>query len=225
MLEHTASAPARAHEALVRAARSSWSTAQDVRRLATRILEDPQQSRYLRRWLSTYRRSTLDLELPWLPFQVIDRLDAVLDRSSRVFEFGGGGSTVWLARRVGEVVTAEHDPEWHALLTERTRQFAGVTVLDLDMSPGLDDYVASIDAFPDGFFDLVVVDGRERVRCFHHALPKVRPGGVLILDDSQRDRYARAFGIAGEHRHVTIRGLAPCKTTRAHTTVWTVRDA
>jgi predicted O-methyltransferase YrrM len=49
-------------------------------------------------------------------------------------------------------------------------------------------YVETIDRV-DGAFDLVVVDGRARVACAERALPRLAPGGVLLLDDAWRRRY------------------------------------
>ena len=43
---------------------------------------------------------------------------------------------------------------------------------------------------PDASLDLVVVDGRARVECARRAMPKVKPGGLLLLDDTSRERYA-----------------------------------
>ena len=50
-------------------------------------------------------------------------------------------------------------------------------------------YAQAIDAFPDRYFDLVVVDGRARPSCILHARDKVKPGGILLLDQSERPYY------------------------------------
>ncbi len=50
-------------------------------------------------------------------------------------------------------------------------------------------YVRSIDRFIDKSLDLVIIDGRARLSCITHALKKIRPGGYLMLDDSERERY------------------------------------
>ncbi|WP_125776224.1 O-methyltransferase [Antribacter gilvus] len=192
-----------------------------VVRIGSIIAADPQQARYLGRWFSTVRRSTLDLAMPWLPFAVIDRLDGVLTDRSRVFEFGGGGSTLWLSPRVGEVVTAEHDPEWVEYLRGRTAAAQSVTLLVRSAANDYADYVGSIDEYPDDHFDAVIVDGRQRVRCFERALAKVRPGGLLILDDSQREHYREAFRLASGWPRATLRGLTPTKTMAGTTTLWT----
>jgi hypothetical protein len=50
-------------------------------------------------------------------------------------------------------------------------------------------YVKSIDRFSDNYFDIVFVDGRARDACIFHAKDKVKQGGYLIIDNSDRDHY------------------------------------
>src|SRR4051812_33758865 len=44
------------------------------------LVKDPVQVRYLPAWARALRRSTVESRLPWLPFQVIERLDQRLSR-------------------------------------------------------------------------------------------------------------------------------------------------
>ena len=71
-------------------------------------------------------------------------------------------------------------------------------------------------AYPDDTFDVVVVDGRERVRCFQHSVAKVKPGGLLILDDVDRAPLCAAF-VAVDWPREVVHGFAPCKPTMGHT--------
>lgn len=55
--------------------------------------------------------------------------------------------------------------------------------------------------------DLVLVDGRDRVECTRSALPKLRPDGVLMLDDTDRiaghdQRYAPVLGLLSHLRRI-----------------------
>lgn len=50
-------------------------------------------------------------------------------------------------------------------------------------------YVKIIDEYPDEYFNLVFIDGRARPSCIKHAIPKIRPGGYLMLDNSERSLY------------------------------------
>jgi hypothetical protein len=181
---------------------------------------DPRQVQYLRKWVRVLRKPTLDSRMPWLPFRVIDLLQHHLTPHSRVFEFGGGGSTLWFAHRVGTVVTVEHDEAWFQMLQASVRDSPGCRVIHHGPEDDYADYVESIGSFPDGHFDVVVVDGRQRVRCVEAAMPKVRPGGLLILDDSNRAKYTTAFDIAREWPHQTLSGLTPAKAIAGVTTVW-----
>lgn len=184
------------------------------------IVHDPGQVRYLRKWWSELKRSPIEANLPWLPFRIIDLLDDYLTPGSRVFEFGGGGSTLWFSKRAGEVVTVEHDTDWFPVLASAMEGKAGATVMHQSSADDYNGYVDSIAAYPDDHFDVVVVDGRERVRCFETAMPKVRPGGLLILDDTNRERYRPAFDLASGWKSKTYRGLTPSKSEAGVTTVW-----
>jgi predicted O-methyltransferase YrrM len=90
---------------------------------------------------------------------------------------------------------------------------------------GLDftDYVRAVDD-EDGEFDLVVVDGRARNACFDAALPRVSPGGLVVFDNVDRERYREA--IARHDGAVTVtwtRGLTPCLPYPTRTAVVALR--
>lgn len=44
-------------------------------------------------------------------------------------------------------------------------------------------------------FDLICVDGRDRVECCLNSMTLVKPGGYLLLDNSERRRYGRVFDV------------------------------
>jgi hypothetical protein len=69
------------------------------------------------------------------------------------------------------------------------------------------DYVAAIDQV-DGAFDLVVIDGRAREACLARAVPRIKPDGIILFDNSHRARYRDAIAASGlvERR---LRGLTP----------------
>ena len=153
----------------------------------------------------------------WITYGAIDFLQARLSRTMRVFEYGAGGSTIFLASRVGHVVSVEHDENW-------AREVAGAaaalsltnaTILHVAPSPAAEPiagmahdpeayvssnpewagqsfraYASAIDNYVDAGFHVVLLDGRARPSCFKHALPKVAPGGILMLDNAERGRYA-----------------------------------
>jgi predicted O-methyltransferase YrrM len=187
------------------------------------LLRKPRMARFFRQWntLRTSDRSALEAGVPWLAIEAIEWLDGYLDAQMRAFEWGSGGSTLFLARRVRALVTVEHDATWHDAVSRQLESagFENCRYLlrepvpeterrDASAVPGayassdegfagrsFREYCAAIDVYPDESFDLVVVDGRARPSCIWHARTKVRQGGVIIVDNSERPHYVPAFEV------------------------------
>jgi predicted O-methyltransferase YrrM len=85
-------------------------------------------------------------------------------------------------------------------------------------------YASAIDAFPDGSFDVVLVDGRARPACIRHGARKVRVGGWLILDNAEREYYVRHVqaDLADFNRR-SFRGAGPVNTASWQTDVFVRR--
>lgn len=186
---------------------------------------------------------------PWISFAATDLIAAYLRKEMRVFEFGGGGSTLFFTQRVAEVITAEHDPEWFPAIEKGVRDHglnnwkgiacpaeeggdATASIADPDAYISDDasykgkqfrSYASSIDAYADGYFDLVIVDGRARPSCLKHALPKVKSGGLLVLDNSDRAYYTeKTKGLIepGFEELLSCKGPGPYLEWFTQTTVW-----
>jgi precorrin-6B methylase 2 len=135
---------------------------------------------------------------PWWNRRAIRYLSERLRPGDRVFEWGSGASTVWLIKQDAVVTSIEDDPKWVANVRSScpeadvrliegaaTGTTMGYQATMIDSSrPFYDDYVAAIDEFPDDSFDVIIVDGQSRAECVQRAVPKVKPGGLLIIDDS-----------------------------------------
>ena len=63
----------------------------------------------------------------------------------------------------------------------------------------------------DGLFDVVIVDGRDRVNCLRRALGKLNKEGVIVLDDSQRERCQEgiAYTLSQGFKRLELEGLKP----------------
>lgn len=136
---------------------------------------------------AVFRRSLeADAATPWWNDRAIRYLAAHLHPGDRVFEWGSGASTVWLAACGAQVTSVEHDPDWVSKVRKRC------PVADVRAVPAnARDYVAAVDEFGDGSFDVVIVDGRYRAECLHRGASKVMPGGLLVLDDTDQRQLAR----------------------------------
>jgi hypothetical protein len=185
-------------------------------------------------------RSAIGDGQPWLTFRAIRWLAANLEPTMRIFEYGSGGSTLFFANRVRDVVSVEHDPEWHArtsdaidargihnctYLLRPPRQVPAPRVTSTDRAyAGVDftDYVTAIDAYPDGSFDVVSVDGRARTACVLAAIPKTRPGGLILLDNSDREEYGEAIDALARYERLDFPGLVPYMTDVSLTSIWRI---
>ena len=67
-----------------------------------------------------------DCEIPFMNFSAIRWLESYLRSNMAVFEWGSGGSTLFLVQRVNELVSVEHDDKWHRKVS-RSLSAKGVT--------------------------------------------------------------------------------------------------
>lgn len=198
---------------------------------------------WLRSLLSIYDlQDLLRFDVPWWTFEAADRVAGFLDTrpQARVFEWGSGASTVWLARRAGSVTAIEHDPRWAELVRPVLPANAVVRVVapapavgnaeeELSGKRGFEcldfaGYVAALDD-ADGTFDLVVVDGRARNACFHRALSRLAPGGMLVFDNVERQRYRDTIASSSVGVDVEwTRGLTPALPYPTRTALVRLRD-
>ncbi len=106
-----------------------------------------------------------------------------------LFEYGSGYSTLFFAARVAQVISVEHEPKIANKL-----EVSLPSNVELLYRP-----VRDIDAYCQAIlesgerYDLVVIDGRERVRCAELASSALSQRGVILLDDSQRGEYLPAI--------------------------------
>jgi predicted O-methyltransferase YrrM len=106
-----------------------------------------------------------------------------------VFEFGSGYSTLWWASRAKQVVSCEHDQSWYEQLTKLIPSNVTLLYRELNNSPSYANAIVD----HGGTFDIVVIDGRERLACANASLPFLSSRGVLVWDDTDRERYKREF--------------------------------
>lgn len=138
---------------------------------------------------------------------MIHLLDDRLHSGLRLFEYGSGGSTAFFADRVGSVVSVEHDQRWIDELTPTLK--SNVTLLHQRLDED-GRYAGSIND-AGGEFDVVLVDGRDRLHCLRRAIEAVSETGVIVVDDTERDRYAAAAdeAVAAGFRRLDLVGLRP----------------
>ena len=156
---------------------------------------------------------------PWLSPTSIEFFKEYLNGTQTGAEFGSGSSTVFFAPRLKHFVSVEHYKPWFdkviGLLSERNipnvdylfieKQEPDSTLDTEQMFPqitGLEgyeyrkdyiNYFQALSTYPDEHFDFILVDGRARPECVFSSISKLKKGGLMILDNSERKRYEVVF--------------------------------
>jgi hypothetical protein len=167
-----------------------------------------------------------ELDVPWWTYRAVDVVDAwIRGRRGqvRVFEYGSGASTLWLAQRVAEVHSVEHHAGFAKQIGPALAPYPNVDFRLVEAVPsehpavpsakeghaGLD-FASYVDTVAEvgGTFDLVVIDGRAREASLRRALSFLADDGMVVFDNSRRHRYRRAI-TAGPVTERRLPGLTP----------------
>ncbi len=133
--------------------------------------------------------------VPWLVEDAIEFMGIYFEKNSsaKVLEFGSGASTIWLSDRVKELHSVEHDQAWHSLISriiysEKRRSEVFLYRMNIP-------YNSICDQFFDEYFDFIIVDGRNRKACLSSSIRLLKKGGILMLDNSEREYYHSIFDL------------------------------
>lgn len=190
------------------------------------LLTHPRSFRHLGSWMKYkyfYRgKDFISAELPWMNFDVCEWLRSYLTSDMILFEWGSGGSTLFYSKLVNYVISIEYDREYYDFVLKQLQGKENVELLlvpaqktgkyksfsPITLGSYFDNYVKAIDKYPDGYFDVIVVDGRQRNECFKRALKKVKPEGIIVFDNFEREIYQKSQHYPGI-KHLMIEGLVP----------------
>lgn len=180
--------------------------------------------------------------IPWIPYAAAEYLSEVIKPTWDCFEWGSGGSTLWLEKLCGTLITVEHNPIWGNILLEQIGPTTELLLIppelgSLGSNPSNPDhyktastafegrginwkaYASAIDNV--GPFDLVMVDGRSRASCLAHAVPRIKCNGYLCLDNSERTWYTKMVGkLLSEWEEITFTDHGPRLACRWNFTIW-----
>lgn len=214
------------------------------------LLGNPAEIRFAAKWFYSLLpgHNPLVDQQPWINYRASEWLKAYLKPHMRVFEYGSGGSTLFMSKRVAHVVSVEHDESFYHFMVEQLRRngIANCTPLlslpePLELAKTLpyscesftsewpthktmsfEAYVKAIDTYPDRSFDLVTVDGRARPSCVLRALPKIKDGGWLLVDNMERPRYGIIRTVLEQYECLNFRGVVPSEPQLHQTSVWKI---
>ena len=128
---------------------------------------------------------------PWITIEMINILENILKSSDSGFEFGSGSSTIWFGKKTAHLMSDEHNKLWFDKV--------GKMIIDNKLSKKIDliyvnkvneiknsgalSYTEPIKNIKNNSLDYCFVDGLFRDDCILLALPKLKHGGILIVDN------------------------------------------
>jgi hypothetical protein len=156
--------------------------------------------------------------IPWVTYSFIDFIKSHLKAHHTVFEFGSGNSTYFYAKYAGMVVSVEHDKEWYDKIIGTKPENAEMIFCEL-VRDG--DY-CRMPIKLEETFDIIIVDGRDRVNCCKQAIKAVSENGVIVLDDSEREFYKEGINFLKHngYKELSFSGISPGLFYRKSTSVF-----
>ena len=141
--------------------------------------------------------------LPWYTYAAIDYLEQLDLSGAAVLEFGSGNSTRYWATRCAKLVSVEDNAEWYDKVRSQLPPHVDYLLLR-----GAGAYAGAGARYPEPF-DVIVIDGNYRLECAQAAPALLRPGGFIILANSDWHERSAAALLAADLLHVSMAGFGP----------------
>lgn len=177
-------------------------------------------------WIKAFEsKSPVDVDgspIPWVTYPFIDFIKERIKKDHAVFEFGSGNSTLFYARAAKNVVSVEHDKEW----LEKIKATAPANSKMIYTPLVYDEEYCRMPLRAGEKFNMIIVDGRDRVNCCKNCLEALTDDGVVVLDDSEREQYAEgvSYLIGKGFKHLSFSGISPGFFYRKSTSVFYKAD-
>ncbi len=173
-------------------------------------------------WINSFRQEKpVDKDnnpLPWVTYSFIDFIVNRLNNTMEIFEFGSGNSTLWYSSKVNTVTSVEHDSIWFEKIKENMPENVNINYKELIYNGEYSNFSNTLEKK----FDIVIVDGRDRVNCMKNAIYSIKENGVIVLDDSEREQYRKGidFLLNNDFKKIDFWGISPGLFYKKNTTVF-----
>jgi predicted O-methyltransferase YrrM len=142
--------------------------------------------------------------LPYMNYEEICHLTTYISRDTNLLEIGCGSSTLYFSKIVNSIVSIEHDKKWSEQIAKELNYKAKCKWKIHLISPNFpqthtfqpaqpgqfENYLKFIKNLDADQFDVILVDGRDRVNSAVSSMHSLKSGGILIMHDFwYRPRY------------------------------------
>ena len=169
-------------------------------------------------------KEPLDVELPWWTFESIKMLKPHLNDMLKAFEWGSGGSTIYLSKYVKSVISVENDFLWakklNSYLDRKNIRNVEILQKEIDFRSSQNFQFCPYAQVINSTFDIIIVDGEDqfgseskwsvREVCFSISQKFIKQnGGIIIVDDSWR--YPKITTISDAKEIIHTESVGPCR--------------
>ncbi len=124
---------------------------------------------------------------------------------------------MWYADRVAQVISVEYNPDYFLQI----KSYMPENVI-LSLWEDKEKYAAEINKYNDGYFDVIVIGGINRVGCAEVCYRKLTANGLIIFDDSDREEKDVALDFLQENKfqRLDFYGLLPAQKYKICTSIF-----
>ena len=145
--------------------------------------------------------------IAWVTYPFLHFIEPRLKYVRSIFEYGSGNSTLYYSKFGVNLVSVEHDYRWYEKIRNTMPDNVELHYVELSSDGKYAKFCTELDKK----FDIIIVDGRDRVNCLKSSLKSLTDNGVVVLDDSERDKYKSGieFLIENGYRKIDFWGISP----------------
>lgn len=161
--------------------------------------------------------------VPWMTYPAIEFLQKTITKNHQIFEFGCGASTLFFARQAKKIFSLETNEIWLKIVQNFLQNHGLENAEIYLMTNGLTN--SAYENFAKNLqqkFDLIVIDSLKRFDCAKNVIEALKPEGMVILDDSERENYAKIFKFFADanFKQRNFFGIAPGQLRLKNTTLF-----
>ncbi|MEX1268917.1 MAG: hypothetical protein WEA56_07940 [Balneolaceae bacterium] len=171
-------------------------------------------------WFKSFRTGkNVDAQLnpiPWFTYSAIHLINDRLPEDATVFEFGSGLGTGWWADKARKVDSVEHNSEWVKKIKPLLPDHVEILFRELDNG------YETAAGEKGTLYDVIIIDGRNRVQCCYNSIRSLSDRGIVIFDDSNRGKYQAAIQMLkkGGFKQLPLRGFSPIDFLGCETSIF-----
>ncbi len=169
-------------------------------------------------------RSPLQIELPWWSFKSIFILKNLLHPNLEVYEWGSGGSTIFLSKFVKSVHAVEHNSSWvkkiECIIEKKNIENIAISKREINLESSSKFLQSPYSKDIQKSYDLIVIDGEDhfgpdqtwsaRENCFEISQDHINEnGGIIVVDDAWR--YPKILELSKAKKILQYESTGPCR--------------